>query len=312
MAPIRVTTTTDVQWGNLLLISNGRIEAAVTLDFGPRVVRFQMAGGPNMFFENPEGDVGNDAPDIAQAYGEGKTWRIRGGHRLWTSPEHMPRTYYPDDDPVPWTAVENGAVLTPPAEQRNHVQKQLEIRMRPDRNEVEVIHRVTNTGHWDAEFAVWALSVMAPGGTAIVPFADRGTGLLPNRQLVLWPYTNMNDARVTWGEKAVILRQRPDTQPFKIGTNNEKGWAAYAKEGHLFVKTYRPVIDGVYPDYGVSFETYTNGLFLELETLSELQRVRPGQTVEHAETWRLFEFAEPDWSDERSLIARIESLLDER
>lgn len=311
MTPIQVTTVTDAQWGHLLLIANGRIEAAVTLDFGPRVVRFQAAGGPNLFFENPQGDVANDAPDIERAYGEGKVWRMRGGHRLWTSPEHMPRTYYPDDEPVSWEQVESGAVITAPAEQRNQVQKQLELRMRADRNEVEVVHRVTNTGHWELEFAVWALSVIAPGGTAVVPFADRETGLLPNRRLVLWPYTRMNDARVTWGERAVYLRQRTDAHPFKIGMNNEKGWAAYANQGYLFVKTHRSVIDGNYPDYGVSFEMYTNGQFLELETLSELKRVSPGETVEHVETWRLFEFAEPDWSDERALIRRIESLLND-
>ncbi|MGB9809934.1 MAG: hypothetical protein ACPLSA_07860, partial [Caldanaerobacter sp.] len=44
-----------------------------------------------------------------------------------------------------------------------------------------------------------------------------------------------------------------------------------------------------YPDFGVSFETYTNDWMLEIETLSPLTKLKPGETVEHVEEWELYE-----------------------
>jgi hypothetical protein len=43
-----------------------------------------------------------------------------------------------------------------------------------------------------------------------------------------------------------------------------------------------------YPDFGCSFETFTNNEFLEIETLGPMTKLLPGQTVEHVEHWALF------------------------
>jgi len=221
----------------------------------------------------------------------------------------MPRSYYPDNEPVEWVQTDVGAILTGPAERYSDIRKQLEIRLHPEQAEVSIVHRVTNTGAWEAEFAAWALSVMAPGGTAIVPYANRQTGLLANRVFVIWPYTKMNDPRVTWGEQLLYLKSGQGETPFKFGSNNEKGWAAYDNNGCLFVKTYSPVVDGRYPDYGVSFESYTNNDFIELETLSELQKVKPGETIEHTETWYLFSKVNVPYDNEPEVIRTIEGLI---
>jgi len=48
------------------------------------------------------------------------------------------------------------------------------------------------------EFAPWALTVMPPGGTCIIPLLPRGThpeDLLPGNLLTLWLYTDMSDPR---------------------------------------------------------------------------------------------------------------------
>ena len=42
-----------------------------------------------------------------------------------------------------------------------------------------------------------------------------------------------------------------------------------------------------YPDFGCSFETFTNDEMLELETLGALVELARGRTVEHRETWML-------------------------
>lgn len=283
MATITVKPITYGQWGDCVQITNGTVEAIVTVAFGPRVIRYGFVGGINVFKEDTELKLVNEVVYRGQSY----KWYNRGGHRLWVSPEAMPRSYYPDNDPVEWKATETGAIFTPPEETWHKLQKQVELSMDADTGKVTVIHRVTNTGEWPLEFAPWALSVMAQGGKAIVPQVKRQTGLLGNRVFALWPYSRMNDNRVTWGEHFIQLQQGPGATPFKMGTNNENGWGAYHLEDVLFIKQYEHRYGATYPDFGVSLELYVCDDFLELETLGVLSVVQPGETAVHQETWSL-------------------------
>jgi hypothetical protein len=109
---------------------------------------------------------------------------------------------------------------------------------------------------------------MAIGGKEVIPQTVRDTGLLPNRIVALWPYTNLKDPRVIFGEKYIILQQDPNIKrPLKFGTSNENGWAVYFNNNHLFVKYYTHDNNARYPDFGVSYETYTTDFMLEMESL---------------------------------------------
>ncbi|MDR0654829.1 MAG: hypothetical protein LBG22_00810, partial [Treponema sp.] len=86
----------------------------------------------------------------------------------------------------------------------------------------------------------------------------------------------------------MILRQdEGDEHWFKIGFRNTEGWAAYLLNGYMFVKLYKP-LPGEYPDYGSTFETYTDSAFIELETLGPLVTIAPGDFTEHTEEWFVF------------------------
>src|SRR6266851_3412878 len=90
-------------WKNNLRLSNGEAELIITLDVGPRIISYRLAGGKNVF-KNYEDQLGKT--------GE-KEWQIRGGHRLWAGPEDLTRTYAPDNGPVGYTEQAGGARLTP-------------------------------------------------------------------------------------------------------------------------------------------------------------------------------------------------------
>ena len=83
----------------------------------------------------------------------------------------------------------------------------------------------------------------------------------------------------------------------KFGINNEHGFAMYFNHGDMFLKRFDAVPDGNYPDGGMCFETYTNPLFLEMESLGELKNVKPGETVSHTERWSLYRQEAPDFTD---------------
>jgi len=269
-------------WPNCHRLSNGIVDVVITADVGPRLIRFGFEGEANVFKEYEEmlGKTG------------GEEWRIFGGHRLWHAPEADPRTYFPDNAPV--KIEDHGAFVrtVQDVEPTTRLQKEMDVYLAPDAAQVKVVHRIYNRHEWSVEFAPWALSVMAPGGTCVAPLPPRGThpeNLLPGNTLTLWTFTDMSDPRWTWGEKYFMLRQDVDNaRPQKVGVLNVPGWAAYANSGTLFVVRFDYDADATYADMGSNFETFTNDEMLEVETLGPLSRVEPGECVEHVETWQLF------------------------
>jgi hypothetical protein len=276
---IKIDKINFLGWENSIKLSNGIIDVVATTDIGPRIVRFG--------FENDVNEFNLDPKTIGLKGGD--EYRYYGGHRLWHSPEDRKRTYVPDNDEVDWHEIENGVRLIQKPEKWVNTQKQIDIILNPDESRVRLIHRITNLGAWPIELSAWTITVLNTEGIEIIPQPNKDTDLLPNRQIVLWPYSKMNDKRVYWGEKYIALKQDPNNKaPFKLGINNQEGWAAYARGGHLFVKRYYPQHDATYPDFGVSFETYTNDWMLEIETLSPFTKLQLGETVEHVEEWELY------------------------
>lgn len=299
MSEVSVRKVEYKGWKNCLEVSNGTIALIATTDVGPRVIKFGFTGMENEFYEFPEhsGKTGGDE------------YRLYGGHRLWHAPEDPVRSYSPDNSRVSYRKKKYGVVLTQDAEPSTQIRKEMEISMTPDLAKVSVLHRLTNEGLWDVELSAWCLSMMAAGGTEIIPLNTRETKLLPNGAISLWPYTKLNDKRVHWGEKYITLSQdKMSSTAFKIGLYNEAGWAAYANNGHLFVKEYRHEEDMEYPDFNSSYETYTCGAFLEMESLSPFALLSPGETVEHIEIWSLYDHVEKP-QNEKDIEEKIVPLI---
>lgn len=266
-------------WPNCLRLSNGQVELIATLDVGPRIIRFGTVGGQNVFKEFPD-QLGRT---------EGSEWLSFGGHRLWHAPEVYPRTYAPDFDPVRYQWNDTRLTLSPPVEKRTGLRKEIVIQLENTR--VRLDHRIYNESVWPIEVAPWCLSVMAPGGRALVPhepFVPHEASFVPARPLVLWQFTRMNDPRYTWGDRLIQFRQ-DDRYPSKqkFGLANKRGWAAYELKGQLFVKTFDWNEGSEYPDYGCNCELFTMPGFLEIESLGPMTRLEPGQRLEHTETWAL-------------------------
>lgn len=299
MAKIEVHKISYAGWANCVQVSNGIVDIIATTDVGPRIIRFGFVGDVNEFCEKAD-QVGKTGGD---------EWYIYGGHRLWHSPEAKPRSYMPDNNPVAWSLIDDGIKLSQDTEPETHIKKEMEVMLCPDKACVKVVHRLINKGLWPVKLAPWALTVVATGGKEIVPQPQKDTGLLANRVLALWPYSKMNDHRVYWGDKYITLLQDPNCEPpFKFGIPNEDGWAAYVNHNHMFVKRYQHKADAVYPDFGVSFETYTTDFMTEIESLGPLVELQPEASVEHVEEWMLFDNISMPSNDESEIEALIRSV----
>ncbi|MBQ8403857.1 MAG: hypothetical protein IJX55_05475 [Clostridia bacterium] len=274
-------------FGKCLPISNDYMEVFVTVDIGPRIIKCNLKGKENMMFEDVERNFSND---VSSMFGEGKTWYTYGGHRIWLSPEGFPETYYPDNDKVLYSTFANGAEFIPPVQDVTGIQISVKLEIAEDKPEIKISHKIANTNKTYLKGSVWCLSVMAQGGTALVPQPTEDTGLLPNRTLVMWPYARFNDTRFTLCDKYITVSQDKDaTDAFKFGINNTSGKSAYINNGQALVKYVEYQEGAEYPDGGCSTEVYTNNLFEELESLSPLYTLAPEESMTHIETWTLFD-----------------------
>ena len=277
---IEITRTSYAGWKNCLRISNQIIECIIPTQIGPRIIKFGYKSQENEFgiLKNQRGMTG------------GSEWRLYGGHRLWYSPEHKYRTYLPDNDPIDCEEIKNGIKLIQSIEEESKIRKEITIIFKPDAPEVKVIHKIINCGLWEVELAPWAITVMKKGGKAIMPFTTGDPDqLLPDKKIVLWPYSNVTDPRLQFEEGYIFFNdKRGISERFKIGTSVREGWIAYYNHNRLFVKKFSFKKGKKYPDDGCSAEIFVDKSVLELETLGPLTKLGIGESVEHTEIWRLF------------------------
>ena len=281
-AAVKVEKTEFKGWRNCYRISNGEVELIVTADVGPRVIRFGFIGGQNLFKEYAE-QLGKT--------GEEK-FQLRGGSRVWKAPEDPIATWAPDNVPVEITTNATGLVARAPVEPLSMLQKEIEVSMDPSGTKVTVSNRITNRSLYTLEFSPWVLTMMAQGGMAIAGFPPRGKhpiNLEATNPLVMWAYTNLADKRWKFTKKYLTLQQDPNNSDAqKLGTFNADTWGAYLLNGEVFIKRTKSDPTKTYPDFGCSFETFTNNEFLEIETLGPFTKIAPGQTVQQTELWGLF------------------------
>lgn len=282
-AEVKVEKVPYMNLPNCYKLSNGTVEAIVTTDVGPRIIRYGFVGGKSMLAEMPDDKVTTEWGD----------WKPLGGHRLWHAPEVKPRSYSPDNDPVKVEVVGTNAIqLTQKVEPNTGIQKEIVVTLDESGSALTVLHRLSNKGVWAVDLAPWGLTIMAGGGVTIIPqepYKSHDDYVLPARPMVMWHYTDLSDIRWTIGKKFIRLRTDASlTFAQKVGVMNKQGWAAYLLDGQLFVKRFPCVEGATYPDNGCNFETFTKGTFMEVESVGPMAKVEPGASVEHVERWFLF------------------------
>ena len=228
---------------------------------------------------------------LSEVYSEEDYWNIYGGHRFWISPEAWPVTYYPDNDKVEVEICGNTVKLTPPVQRVTGLKEITELTFFEDSMKVEVNHILENTSAESKTCSIWAITVLSQNGKCVIPQSKRKTGLLSNRTLMLWPYTDICDERLDIKNDFITVTQSTDAKiSLKIGINNEDGYIKYFNHGYCFRKSFTTDhINKSYPDNGCSCEVYTNRLFLEAESLSPIVTLSSGETNTHIEIWELFE-----------------------
>ena len=266
-------------FGSCVCLENGTIKLIATADIGPRIVYFGFIGGENILFEDRE----RNFYEINRGYG---VWYAYGGHRIWTAPETMPETYFPDNSGVTVEFCDGVLTLTSPLTKFDK-RISMEIIM-GEESGVTIVNKIENCSEEPAVFAPWSITGLAPGGTEYIPLCQEDNGFLPNRTMALWSYSSIHDERFELKDKYAVLRHDPKVEkPFKIGFNVTDGYVEYKKNKQTLRVAFDSYKKAEYPDFCCNFETYANGLFLECEILGEMRAYKSGETAEICEKWEM-------------------------
>ncbi len=262
-------------------LENDTIYLEYLIHGGPRIVRLvYKPTQTNLFAEIP--DVGIDTPS-------GK-YMMLGGHRLWASPESVEFTYILDDKGLQVKHSGSGVDLIMPGLPPVFHHKQIHLSLDSNKPIVHLMHSIRNDSTNTVIMAAWGITQLKPGGTAIFPLrmAEKpGSMLLPDRSVTLWPYTQINDPHLSVEDDKILVNDKGVDGPMKFGGRNPQGWIAYLLDGMAFIKRSPFDRNAEYPDYGCNTEIYTNGKFLELESLSGLITLEPGRWVNLEEEWEI-------------------------
>jgi hypothetical protein len=262
-------------------LSVGDSVLTVARDAGPRIISYSSAGAQQLFANLPGEFI--DHPDVDPYF-------LIGGHRLWRAPEAPATTYEKDDKPVTIREFGAGIEITGMPDRDGVVKV---IATTPSGDMTVVDHVLRNEGTEPVTTAPWAITQLSPGGVGVLPMAAAvpdGDGVLPNRSVALWPYTDLSASDIVFGASDVRITATTSSSRAKIGMQNAKGWLAYHSQGALFVKwSALHKNDLPYPDRGSSIECYRDHRFMELETLGPTARLEPGDEVHHREVWQMID-----------------------
>ncbi len=269
-------------FGNCLFITNGKLTLGVTTDVGPRIIFCALEGYENIMFEDETRRFGEDV-------GEYGKWINYGGHRLWSSPELVPDTYFPDNSKVTVDIDESKNSFTFTADPTPFgKQFSVKLELAKTKPEVKVTHEIKNVSKKPLEFAPWSLTCTTAGGVCMVPVSTRKSGFLPNRVISLWDYSCVNDSRFKLTNEYCRIRQDSFCKgAFKAGFNVEDKFASVIVNKQIFIKSFGEYEWVKYPDYSCNVEVYTNDSFLECELLGEYKVYAPGESAVIKEKWKL-------------------------
>jgi hypothetical protein len=265
-----------------LRLTNAIVDVVVSIDAGPRVLRYAFVDGDNVFAQ---------VPNLATPTPIGK-WKPVGGHRLWVAPESMPGSYAPDLEPVAHEMITPLAASFRQKADAAGIEKAITVRLAPASSEVVVTHTITNRTYWPISVAPWAITIVASDGTAVIPqppHRSHAEDLLPARAVVQWSFTDLTDPRWSIGPQLIRLTPDPSRAAAqKIGVSNEQGWCALVRGRTVFMKRFAWDRRATYPDFGCNNEVFTAGAYLEIETLGPQTVLHPGGSSTHIERWFLF------------------------
>ena len=117
-------------------------------------------------------------------------------------------SYDLEDGPVEILPVEHGIKIKKQVDAVSGIEKSIQVVLPDQIPKVVITHELKNCNSAPVKCAPWAITQLRTGGTAILPMNNIDTGLLPNQNLVLWPYTDLGNRNIRFGRQFLLVKCR--------------------------------------------------------------------------------------------------------
>lgn len=261
---------------------DGGARMIVLCSIGPRIAWFGLRDRDNVLYW-----------DAAGEHRRG-TWRLYGGHRLWTTrplADESEEIYDPDNAPGHLEQVDGGVRITSPPSTLA-LEKTLAITARAGCFRIE--HQLRNAGTLLWSGGAWALTCTSPRADTVyrVPLGggppgwDVTTIVIPTR----WGgghTSRLDDSQITLTADAMEIRAREDEAKRMVRAPHGR-LEMHDPERGRFCKHAPFDPEASYP-LGTNLAVYLGPrrFMVELETMSPLRMLAPGSVLSHVETWTM-------------------------
>lgn len=275
-------------FGKCVLISNSIVELCVTVDQGPRIIHFGFTGGKNLLFNKNKISI-KQISEIENLNTNIKSLDKYTGHRLLLK-EYPNKNNIPtiENKPVVYSLLPNGIKFVPAY---SNLQTSIEITLNENSNDLMVLHSIKNLSEDKINLAICA-STSFPGenNILILPQKEENQDITFNRVLSIWPYSKINDPRLSLFDKYITFSPDPtDKSLFKLGSNNIPGWVSFLNDNVIIFKRFVHNSNAKYLNGESSLEFFSTENILTVDTLSPIFEIEKNETARHVENWSIFE-----------------------
>lgn len=292
-----------------LKMTNGLVTIVAVPEFGGRIMEYKIGAKPLLWVNLAEVKASlpterMSGPAAKRASGQ-RAWRNWGGYKVWPAPQE--RWQGPPDPPgsmldggrwvgrivKPRGKVAEIELVSPADETVTGLQITRRVSMEVGSTHVRVEEIFKNVSGRAIEWSIWDVT-QVPGSLAPDERFSEDARI----------YFPLNpDSRFAGGYRSLIDRQTSQWRTLdgnllevaynhelgKIGADSTAGWIAYVDGRHqwAFVKRFTVEPTATYPDGGCTVEVFTSDAlaYMEMEVLSPLRKLEPGEEMRFTEDW---------------------------
>lgn len=296
-------------WENSIEMVNDSVRVVVSPKIG-RIIHYSFKDEENLLWINPvwEGklltDVYDDPtrPDVEWAnFGGDKVWPMEQSRWPRVNGRAWPPDPWFDGSPHDTELLPDGVRLISPVSRFCGARIIREMTLEKSSPSVRIrqtLEKVHPSQHPEMEplpMTIWSVTQIPKPDEILLSLNPRS--LLVDQVIIFddSPVTRSNFVR----EKGVGIFKPSDHDHQKIGTDGDR-WIAAILGKFLFVQLFKREEDATFPDGGLSIEAYTApspDSYAELELLSPLQYLKPGETLQWEIRWKLQRIVRSDDKD---------------
>lgn len=298
---VTVERVTYRGWIDSYRITAGPYSVVVVPQIGGRIMEYSIRGR-NVIWENPE--------EFGKTYSIGrKDWHNFGGYKTWLAPQDS--WVWPPDPNLDYATVSVEILQTkdgipilkltgsPSLSKGVLFTKEISL---DGNGEVTLKQRMHNIGGKPINYSVWDnTQVKTP---CFVVFPVRAKSRFEGKLHYIWQ--DSNTSRQFMIKKGLCVATYLGDIG-KIGTDSDGPWMVWFNDNLAYAKLFSPMEKGKeYPDEGCSAELFTSEAklgYVEMEVLSPMSKLSPGEGTELTERWRIFELSQPVTDENRALKA---------